>query len=62
MKWVRVIFAMSVFIMGSCVKDRTCECKNSNSKYDAGEIEATKGQAKKYCKGLSGGDTECYLK
>jgi hypothetical protein len=46
----------------SCKKNRTCECKNSNSTYDAGDVDGTKSYAKKYCKDLSSGDTQCYLK
>lgn len=46
----------------SCKKNRQCECKNSNGAYSAGEIEASKSKAKKHCKSLSSGDTECYLK
>ena len=46
----------------SCKKNRICECTNSNGTYEAGELEATKQQAKKDCKALSEGQTECYLK
>ncbi len=46
----------------SCSKERTCECTNSNSTYDAGTVDQTKSQAKKYCEGLSAGDTKCKLK
>lgn len=46
----------------SCKKNRICECKNANNSYDAGEYEGTKMQAKKYCKDLTDGSTECYLK
>ncbi len=46
----------------SCKKDRTCECTNSISTYDAGTVEKTKSQAKKYCKSLTAGETTCKLK
>lgn len=49
-------------LLTSCKKDYTCECKNSNGSYIAGEIESTKNKAKKHCESLSGGDTQCYLK
>lgn len=49
-------------IFSACSKSRTCECKNTNNTYDAGETDATRHQAKKYCKELSSGDTECHLK
>jgi hypothetical protein len=55
------IFCGFIFFT-SCKKNRICECKNSNATYDAGEINDTKYQAKKYCTGLSSGDTQCYLK
>jgi len=60
----KVIYSLIalVFIFTSCKKNRECECKNSNNTYFAGEIEATKMQAKKHCKDLSEGQTECYLK
>jgi hypothetical protein len=51
--------ALSAF---SCKKTRTCECKNSNGTYVAGEKEGTRYQAKKYCKSLTNGSTTCYLK
>jgi hypothetical protein len=50
------------FVLVSCKKDRECECKNANGAYPAGNVEGTKYQAKKYCKSLSDGNTECYLK
>jgi hypothetical protein len=57
------IYLFLFFILfAACKKDRTCECKNSSSTYAAGDVEATKSQAKKYCKDLSSGDTQCYLK
>lgn len=47
----------------ACKKDRTCECKNSNSTYTSGVLEnSTKHAAKKSCESLSQGDTNCYLK
>ncbi len=61
-KKIFYVFILMPLIFSSCKKNRICECKNSNATYDAGEIDATKYQAKKYCKDLSLGDTECYLK
>lgn len=61
MKFIPTILA-ALFLFASCKKDRTCECKNANSTYDAGQIEATKSKAKKYCKDLSTSSTDCYLK
>ncbi len=44
-------------------KMHTCECNNSNGKYDSGVLEnTTKRQPKKSCEGLSAGDTNCKLK
>lgn len=54
-----IFFALSLI---SCKKERTCECTNSNGTYDAGTVEKTKRQAKKYCEGLSFGETTCKLK
>lgn len=51
--------ALGVF---SCKKTYSCECKNSNGTYVAGEKEGTKSQAKKHCESLSSGSTSCYLK
>lgn len=60
-KLLYVIFACGLMAV-SCKKTRMCECKNSNGVYDAGEVEATKSKAKKYCSDLSTSSTECYLK
>lgn len=49
-------------LFGSCSKTRSCECKNANGTYAAGEIDGTRSQAKKHCKSLSSSNTECYLK
>lgn len=46
----------------SCKKERTCQCTNSLATYDAGTTDATKSKARKYCKTLSAGETECKLK
>ncbi|MEO6305742.1 MAG: hypothetical protein ABIP51_21505 [Bacteroidia bacterium] len=46
----------------SCRKDYTCECKNTNTTYVAGETEGTRSQAKKYCQSLSTADTKCNIK
>ncbi len=58
------ILAIIIFLFEliSCKKNRVCECKNSIGVYDAGEIEMTKIQAKKYCKSLTVGETVCSLK
>jgi hypothetical protein len=61
MKGALYIFAILGLFM-SCKKDHTCECRNSNGTYEAGETKSTKNKAKKYCESLSGGDTQCYLK
>ena len=57
-----IFIFLGFVLVTSCKKTRICECKNTNGSYDAGEIDATKYQAKKYCKTLSSGDTQCYLK
>lgn len=56
------IFLAAGLLLGACKKTRTCECKNANGTYTAGEIEATKSKAKKQCEALSTSATECYLK
>ncbi len=60
-KLIYILFAFGILFI-SCKKNRTCECKNANGIYDAGEIETTKYKAKKYCKDLSTTSTNCYLK
>lgn len=55
------IVFLSLFTL-SCKKNYTCTCTNSVATYDAGEVEKTKSQAKKYCQDLSSGDTKCGLK
>lgn len=62
MKKLSVISAVILLALSSCVKDWTCECKNQNGTYDAGVTKSTKARAKKYCKNLSSGDTDCHLK
>jgi hypothetical protein len=63
MKKLFFLFAAIICIVFiSCKKTRICECKNTSNTYDAGEIDATKSQAKKACKDLSTAQTECYLK
>ncbi len=51
-----------LFFTMSCKKNRTCVCTSSAGSYEAGDIEKTKSQAKKYCKDLSVGETNCELK
>ncbi len=60
MRIIGITLLLALFC--SCQKNRTCECKNGFSTYDAGEVKATKASAKKTCKALSSADTECYLK
>ncbi|MBA3664605.1 MAG: hypothetical protein H0W61_10400 [Bacteroidetes bacterium] len=62
MKKITIIAVIVSCTLISCKKDRICECKNSNGTYDAGEVTATKMQAKKLCKDLSTSSTQCYLK
>lgn len=61
---MKVLFGITIclFLLSSCKKDYTCVCINSNGSYDAGTVEKTKRQAKKYCEDLSAGATECKLK
>ncbi|MES2131516.1 MAG: hypothetical protein V4506_04145 [Bacteroidota bacterium] len=62
MRFTLLIVFFAVFTITSCKKERTCECSNSYSTYDAGTIEKTRGQAKRYCEKLSAGETKCKLK
>jgi len=62
MTLLRFVACFFVLSLVSCKKERTCECTNSNGTYDAGTVEKTKRQAKKYCEGLSFGETTCQLK
>lgn len=62
MKFLAIPVFLSLFSLVSCKKERTCECSNSFSTYDAGTVEMTKSQAKKHCKSLSAGETTCKLK
>jgi hypothetical protein len=57
-----ILAAFVLAFLPACKKNRTCECKNSNGTYAAGDIDATKRQAKKHCESLSTPTTECYLK
>jgi hypothetical protein len=61
---MKKVFLASIILFSfvSCRKERSCECTNSNGTYDAGTVDQTKSQAKKYCEGLSVGDTKCKLK
>ena len=56
------VLLVPVLILISCRKDYTCQCKTSSATYDAGSVEKTKRQAKKYCKELSSEQTTCSLK
>lgn len=59
----KAIYILVFFGVGftSCKKNYQCECKNSNATYIAGETEATRSQAKKYCQDLSTADTKCNI-
>jgi hypothetical protein len=59
---MKVIALLFLFFLVSCVKEHTCVCKNSIATYDAGKVDKTKSQAKKYCQSLSSGDTSCDIK
>lgn len=62
MKITKIIAFFALFTVVSCRKEYTCQCTNTFSTYDAGTVEKTKGQAKKYCESLSAGETKCKLK
>lgn len=62
MKLTLLLASFALLTATSCKKDYTCECTNSFSTYDAGTVEKTKGQAKKYCEKLSEGETKCKVK
>jgi hypothetical protein len=62
MKRILIIISLCVVVLSACKKDWTCECENSNGKYNAGEVTATKTKAKKHCESLSNADTKCGLK
>lgn len=62
MKFIRIIALFGFLAFISCKKNRSCVCTNSQGIYNAGEVEMTKSQARKYCKGLSSGETTCELK
>lgn len=62
MRFVVNIVLLCLFTLVACTKERTCQCKNSTSTYDAGTVDKTRAQAKRYCKTLSAGETVCSLK
>lgn len=62
MKYTLTFAIFLALLITSCKKERTCQCTNSNGVYDSGTTDGTKSQAKKYCKTLSTGETECTLK
>ena len=62
MKLTLILAIFATASLFSCKKDHTCECTNSYSTYDAGTVEKTKNQAKKYCESLSEGETKCKVK
>jgi hypothetical protein len=62
MQFIKICALFIILIGTSCKKERTCQCTNSIATYEAGTIDGTKNQAKKYCKTLSAGETECKLK
>ena len=57
-----LFFCLLLFCISSCKKDRTCVCENSSGSYNAGVINDYKIRAKKNCKALSVGATNCHLK
>lgn len=60
---IKLNILIILLALTSCKKTRQCECKNANGVYDAGEIDASKRNAKKHCESLSTSPaTECYLK
>lgn len=61
MHFIKIISFLALISLVSCKKDRTCECTNSKGTYNAGDVDMTKRQAKKYCKELSSGETTCKL-
>jgi hypothetical protein len=54
-----ILFVFAVILFVSCKKNYKCTCSNENGSYEAGEIEATKRQAKKQCQSLGSGSTTC---
>lgn len=62
MKIIQFCALFTMLLCVSCKKERTCQCTSSQGTYDAGTTDGTKSQAKKVCKDLSGGETECKLK
>ncbi|MBI3518491.1 MAG: hypothetical protein HY062_03930 [Bacteroidetes bacterium] len=62
MKIIPICALFMTLLCVSCKKERTCQCTNSVATYDAGTTDGTKIQARKYCKTLSAGETECKLK
>lgn len=62
MYFIKIITLLVLISLVSCKKDRTCECTSSKGTYNAGEVDMSKRQAKKYCKELSSGETTCKLK
>jgi hypothetical protein len=60
---IKLSVLIILLALTSCKKTRQCECKNANGVYGAGEIDASKRNAKKHCESLSTSPaTECYLK
>ena len=57
-----LLVAFALVLFASCKKNYQCSCSNSNGAYDAGEVEGTKRQAKKYCQDLGSGSTTCDIK
>jgi len=62
MKIIQFSVLFLMFLLVSCKKERTCECKNATATYDAGTLDATRSYAKKYCSDMSNGETTCSLK
>ncbi len=58
-----IYFALFVgSLTTACKKNYSCECRNANGTYAAGETYGTEKKAADKCKSLSAGDTNCYVK
>jgi len=62
MKVSGVVLALIVCMTTACKKNYSCECRNANGTYAAGETYGTEKKATEKCKSLSAGDTNCYVK
>lgn len=63
MKIKMLILTLAVATLTTaCKKNYSCECRNTNGTYAAGETYGTEKKATDKCKSLSSGDTNCYVK